>query len=204
MTKYPLSWPSGWKRTPAHQRYRAKFSKKGSSGWRDKLSIEQATQRVRAELQRMSIYEGNVIISTNLILRNDGLPRSGQPEPKDQGAAVYWKKHAWKTHKVMAIDQYDRVADNLAAIAATLESMRAIERHGGAIILERAFTGFDALPSPNDWRHVMGFENTPTYADARGRYLALAVKRHPDNGGTNEAMSELNRAWEEAQRELKG
>ncbi len=48
MTKYPLSWPSGWKRTPAHQRYRAKFSKKGSSGWRDKLSIEQATQRVRA------------------------------------------------------------------------------------------------------------------------------------------------------------
>ena len=121
MTKYPLAWPTGWKRTCSHQRDRARFNKKSSSGWKDKLSIEQATQRVRGELQRMGMYEGNVVISTNLMLRNDGLPRSGQSEPQDPGAAVYWKKLIWKTHKVMAIDQYDRVADNLAAIAATLE-----------------------------------------------------------------------------------
>ena len=38
----------------------------------------------------------------------------------------------------MAIDAYTRTADNLAAVAATLEAMRAIERHGGAQILERA------------------------------------------------------------------
>ncbi len=208
-TRYPLSWPAGWKRTPAHQRYRAKFSKKGSSGWRDKLSIEQATQRVRAELQRMGIYEGNVIISTNLVLRNDGLPRSGQQEPQDSGAAVYWKRQAWKTHKVMAIDQYDRVADNLAAIAATLDAMRAIERHGGATILDRAFEGFTALPEPNNWRHVLQMPSDvpahKTVAEfAREQYKQLALMHHPDRGGDPAKMAEINAAWEAAQRELNG
>lgn len=80
--------------------------------------------------------------------------------------------------------------------------MRAIERHGGAMILERAFSGFDQLPSPNDWRHVLGFEQTPTLALAKARYLELALKRHPDAGGSNAAMSELNAAWEQAQIEL--
>jgi len=47
----------------------------------------------------------------------------------------------------MAIDIYDTVAGNLAAVAATLDAMRAIERHGGAQILKRAFQGFKALPS---------------------------------------------------------
>ncbi|KVD37855.1 hypothetical protein WJ41_22830 [Burkholderia ubonensis] len=60
------------------------------------------------------------------------------------GVAVYWETRAG-ARRVMAIDQYTRVADNLAAVAATLDAMRAIERHGGARILERAFTGFAAL-----------------------------------------------------------
>jgi hypothetical protein len=68
----------------------------------------------------------------------------------------------------MAIDQYDRVEHNLAAIAATLDAMRAIKRHGGAEILDRAFTGFTALPAPmaggKPWRQVLGFDldYTPT------------------------------------------
>ena len=203
MTKFPLSWPAGWKRTPSHHRNRARFNKKGSSGRKDKLSIEQATQRVRGELQRMSIYEGNVIISTNLMLRGDGLPRSGQPEPQDPGAAVYWKKSQWKTHKVMAIDQYDRVADNLAAIAATLDAMRAIERHGGAIILERAFLGFDQLPEPNNWRHELGLtDKQVTLEEVKAAYQRLAITYHPDKGGSHERMASINRAWSDAQREF--
>jgi hypothetical protein len=102
----------------------------------------------------------------------------------------------------MAVDQYTQVADNLAAIAATLEAMRAIERHGGAMILERAFLGFTALPSPNDWRHVLGFEHTPTLPEARDRYRKLAATQHPDLGGSDARMAELNGAWDSAQREL--
>lgn len=61
----------------------------------------------------------------------DGFPRSGQSEPSDGGVAVYWLTSTGET-KCIAIDRYDRVADNLAAVAATLDAMRAIERHGGA------------------------------------------------------------------------
>jgi hypothetical protein len=47
----------------------------------------------------------------------------------------------------MAIDIYTRIADNLAAVAATIDAMRAIERHGGAQILKRAWMGLKALPA---------------------------------------------------------
>jgi len=104
----------------------------------------------------------------------------------------------------MAVDLYDRIADNLAAMAATLEAMRTIERHGGAIILERAFLGFQSLPSPNDWRHVLGFEDTPSWETVKDRYQQLAKQRHPDCGGSDAMMSELNRAYEDAERELVG
>ena len=120
----------------------------------------------------------------------------------DPGVACYWKKGKDLSHKVMAIDNYQKVEDNLAAVAATLEAMRAIERHGGAVILERAFTGFQALPSPNDWRHIMGFEHTPAWDLVKARYKVLAMQRHPDAGGSDHAMAELNRALDEARREL--
>jgi hypothetical protein len=107
----------------------------------------------------------------------------------------------------MAIDIYDSVAGNLGAIAATLDAMRAIERHGGARILERAFTGFEALPNPHaskTWRDVFGFmpNERPSLADVEARYRALAQARHPDRGGSDNAMAEINRARDQARQAL--
>ena len=210
MTKYPLTWPSGWRRTAT--RIEARFNKKvytayqgmtGGYNRKTQITIAEGTNRVMEQLRAFGVLEGDAIISSNLVLRLDGLPRGDQNEPSDPGVAVYWQRAGDKTHKVMAIDLYDRVADNLAAIAATLDAMRAIERHGGAMILERAFTGFEALPSPNDWRHVLGFKDTPTLEQAKGRYKDLAMSAHPDRGGSETRMKELNAAWESAQRELK-
>jgi hypothetical protein len=122
------------------------------------ISIADGVQRVRLELDRMGIRDADIVISTNLHLRLDGLPKSGQAQPADPGAAVYWRTKDGQ--RCMAIDQYDRVEHNLAAIAATLDAMRAIKRHGGAEILDRAFTGFTALPAPmaggKPWRQVLG------------------------------------------------
>ena len=144
---YPLSWPDGWKRTAPAQRKRAAFNRKERaysapnqqgqrSSWTTTkdLSISDAVQRILHELSAMGIPSERSIISTNVEPRLDGLPRSGR-EPQDPGAAVYWEVSKGKTQRCMAIDMYDRVADNLAAIAATLSAMRAIERHGGATIL---------------------------------------------------------------------
>jgi hypothetical protein len=119
---FPLTWPTGWKRTAAHQRTRAKFGKgvqqfnsEGQATWTRKtdLSIAQALERVMGELRTMGVELSKVIISTNLELRNDGLPRSGQRAPSDPGVSVYWNVRGQKHQRCMAIDHYDRVQDNL-------------------------------------------------------------------------------------------
>jgi hypothetical protein len=205
---YPLQWPAGWPRTDWLAMKPGKFgTKKGSASIVTNITIAEATQRVLAELARMGVDRDNVVISTNLQLRQDGLPYSRQAAPRDAGAAVYWSTRKGE-RRVMAIDQYQKVEDNLAAIAATLDAMRAIERHGGAQILDRAFTGFAALPAPSGqrkWRDV--FEVPAGWHvcldDVKDRYRRLARERHPDRAnGSNAAMSELNVALAEAEKEL--
>jgi hypothetical protein len=201
---YPLQWPMGWKRTASFQRTRAKFGKKqfvdrGTNaegqqmGWHTKgqLSIGQGTERVLKTLDLMG-FNKSVVISSNLALRNDGLPRSGQRAPDDPGVAVYWG--TGKQARCIAVDQYDRVADNLAAIAATLEAMRAIERHGGAAILDRAFTGFVALPAPEQWFTILGVSAHASKDEIEDAYRRLAMKHHPDRGGDPNEMARINSA----------
>jgi hypothetical protein len=215
---YPLSWPDGWKRTGANLRKSAAFNRKereygapNAQGQRSQwtrtkdLSIFDAVKRLLAELERMGVKDWNVIISTNVPLRLDGLPRSDK-EPSDPGAAVYWKRRDQDaTMRCMAIDRYTRVADNLAAIAATLEFMRGIERHGGAQIMDRAFLGFAALPekASSPWREVLGLDGqTPDLEDVENRFRALVHVHHPDKGGDREKFEEIVRAREAAQIEL--
>lgn len=217
ITAYPLSWPDGWPRTPVQQRKRAKFSRSerkyssapGGGSWvtHKQLSVADATERVLQELDRLGVAVGNEIMSTNLLLRLDGYPRSNQAEPSDPGVAVYWQGRGESDRKVMAIDLYDRVADNLAAIAATLEAMRSIERHGGAQILDRAFQGFLALPAPGTtslgWRDVLGVGTEETsLAAARRAFRARAKQCHPDFGGRHDDMVNLNIAMKQAEEAL--
>ncbi|MDE2103259.1 MAG: J domain-containing protein [Patescibacteria group bacterium] len=211
MQSFPLSWPEGWRRTPPDKRKFPRFSTKeqrysrdgGSWQTRANLSVAQAASRVMAELSHLCVPD-DVVISTNIRPRLDGLPRSNEREPDDPGAAIYWQSP--QGGRVMAIDAYTTVAGNLAAIAATLEAMRAIERHGGAAILERAFTGFAALPAPGapkTWREVLGI--APDCRDleyVRGSYRLLAQCAHPDRGGSHERMAEINAAWAAAQEAL--
>jgi hypothetical protein len=168
------------------------------------LSVADGLNRVLLEMQRLGVSRDDVIISTNVPTRLDGLPRSDQSNPSDPGVAVYWKTRQSEPVRCMPMDQYDRVADNLAAVAATLEAMRAIRRHGGAEILDRAFTGFAALPESTErrWREVLGLIASCSLETVEARYRELARKLHPDAGGSEAAMSELNRARDEARAEL--
>ena len=194
---YPLQWPDGWPRS--RSRKQAKFGVKGSkndSGWRPTVDITmaEAVKRLNYELERLGIdAREDSIVSTNLRLNLSGLPRGDQGEPGDPGAAVYFQKRNGPM-RVIAIDAYDRVRDNIAAIAATLEAMRAIERHGGAQILERAFTGFQALPAPKKWWDVLEVRQDASREAIEANFRRLARDRHPDAGGSNAAMAELNEA----------
>lgn len=184
---YPLQWPPGWPRKPGYARRMATFQNGGRE-----LSVIDGVNRVLDALRLMKITRDDVVISTDIPTRLDGLPRSDRTGG-DPGAAVYWRKG--KQTRCMAIDRYQRTADNLAAIAATLEAMRAIERHGGAEILDRAFTGFTALPAPEQWFQVLGVSAHATREQIETAYRTLAMKHHPDRpGGDAGEMSRINMA----------
>ena len=169
------------------------------------LTVSDGIQRVLDELERMGVDRQDVIISTNVRTRLDGLPRSGEREPDDPGAAVYWQTPK-EGMRSMAIDRYDRVADNLAALGATLEAMRAIERHGGAEILQRAFLGFAALPqkASQSWRLHLGFkeDEAVTVDKVKSTFRDLALKHHPDKGGDRDKWEDLCLARDNALRDL--
>ncbi|CAA2106139.1 J domain-containing protein [Variovorax paradoxus] len=215
ITAFPLAWPPGWRRTAADARTYGRFgtTKQSSAGnWRSvqDITVAAATQRLRAELDRMAVRGDDLVLSTNLKLRLDGLPRSDQAQPADPGAAVYWNDPWTSAPRCMAIDRYTKVEMNIAALAATIEAMRAIERHGGAVVLERAFTGFAALPAPivagmkRHWREVLQYgDGRPDAAIIRGCYRTLASLAHPDRaGGSTERMAELNQARDDALKEI--
>jgi len=213
LRRYPLCWPPGWKRT--RERTRAAFGRtttrvdasqnRSVYAGKEQLSVMNGAERVIGELERLGVGADDVVISTNVPVRLDGLPRSDRAEPADPGVAVYWELRGKR--QCMAIDRYDRVADNLAAVAATLEALRAIERHGGGAILERAFQGFAQLPASvvtqRPWRDVLEFGAAPASAESvQERFRELARRRHPDVGGTAEQFQELTAARDAALQEI--
>jgi hypothetical protein len=197
---YPLAWPEGWPRSRGRKsgqfgKQERQYTETGSYNRKADLTLAEAMKRVRYELERLGVnVVDDSIVSTNLRLNMAGLPRADQGEPGDPGVAVYFQKKNGPM-RVIAIDAYYRVRDNLAAIAATLEAMRAIERHGGAQILERAFTGFAALTAPGkNWWDVLEVKPDASREIIEANFRRLAHDRHPDRGGSHDDMATLNEA----------
>lgn len=199
VSRFPLEWPIGWKRTQLGRRTRASFSTKASADGR--LSVSRATERLEAEVERLG--GRNAVLSTNVSLRLDGRPRSDD-EPKDPGVALYFSFRGKAT--VFACDKWDRVADNIAAIAAHIDALRRVDRYGVGSV-EQALAGYKALPADTaaDWRPLFGFskDERVTVDELTSRFKVMARDRHPDitndDGG---AMAHLNRARDYALAEL--
>lgn len=200
ITASPLTWPTGWPRTNRPESSR--FGK-----WNKPVSIHRASSEVLDQLRIMGIPQRNVIISTNLRLRQDGLPYSNQRQPEDVGVSVWFIQEGQQ--KVIALDKYTKIADNLWAVAKTIEAMRGIERWGGGQILERVFTGFNALPGPDtesaatwkDYFIQFGYD-TKDRDTLKTAYRALSKKLHPDRGGDADKMATLNKMYELGKKEL--
>lgn len=211
ITAHPLTWPVGKPRTNRSDRKFGRFGTKGERWGRDEITVHRAIRRIFDQVraytrmgQDWRIDPDDVIVSTNLKARkSDGLPYSDQKEPDDPGVAVYFRLDG--TACCVAVDTYRRVADNLAAVAAVLDALRALERHGSGL-MEAAFRGFTALPAPGaivvpDWRQVFEYDGNDL-AEAKRRYRALAAKHHPDKGGDATMFDTVRRCWEMAQQEL--
>jgi hypothetical protein len=209
--RYPLQWPIGWKRTPAVNRGRADFrmtrfddvikdNQRVKTKRTTPINMAVATKRLERQLDMLGAADA--VLSSNVQLRLDGRPR-GDENPGDPGAAVYFRFRARAT--VLACDRYQRVADNIAAIANHIDALRRIERYGVGTI-EQALAGYKALPADSaaDWRAVFGFRvDEPVSVDAVQRaFKQRAMSAHPDRGGTEDAMAHLNRARDFALQEL--
>lgn len=188
---HPLAWPPGWKRTTSGRKD-AQFINPNKSY----IGIADGVRRVLDELKRLGVKEDDVVISTNIRPTLGGRATEGQGRIADPGVAVYWKTAAGQ--RCIAVDRYTGVAGNLGAVAATLEAMRAVERHGGAAILERAFTGFTALPAPEQAWQVLGVSSHATKEEVNAAYRRLVATAHPDReGGDADQMLRLNAARDE-------
>jgi hypothetical protein len=144
----------------------------------------------------------DVVVSTNVPLRSDGLPYADNRLIPDPGVAVYFmfKRKAL----VMARDGFKTVAGNIRSLTLALEGMRQLERHGGSAMMEKAFQGFAAIAPPDwkkPWHEVFGVQ-PDWHGDIKELYREKARMRHPDAGGNDTLMAELNIAYAEAQREL--
>jgi hypothetical protein len=188
-TRFPLAWPSGWVRTPRHRRQRSQFRSHGQ-----RLTVAGAIGRLQGEIDRLGAK--GALLSTNVETRIDGMPRSGQPEPEDPGAALYFTLKG--APRALACDKWAIVADNIAAIAQHIDALRRIDRYGVGT-LEQAFAGYAALPPREDdaWK-VLGVAREATRDQIVDAHADLAWRYHPDRGGSHEFMARINAARDEA------
>lgn len=187
---FPLCWPVGWPRTMNRQ----------NSPY-DVTDFGRNRDLIRASLLKMA-QRDDIVISTSIPLRDDGLPYAARRSPLDPGVAVYWMRGG--KPQVIACDRWYRVGENARAIWYALESLRQLERCGASQVIERAYSGFLALPAAGrtkSWREVLGFEEAGAVSvqEIEARYRELAQIHHPDRGGGDTArMSEINLARDQA------
>lgn len=187
---HPLHWPAHWPRSgnPESAAFKTQFSKA-----RDGLVHE--LELLGAE---------RLIISSNLMLRLDGLPLSKQRQPADAGIAVYFVLDG--DAQCIPCDKWAKVEDNLQAVRLTVEALRGLERWGAKNMVKAAFSGFKAIPettSGRGWWDVLQMRKEGGIAIAETQYKRLALDYHPDKpNGSHDKMSNLNLAIDQARCEL--
>ena len=190
---YPLYWPEGWKRTDPARRKAQPLFRKNFGGNRDELLTE---------IDRLGGRK--IILSTNIPLRNDGLPYATFREPQDPGVAVYFDYR--DRPMCFACDQYAHVTENVRAIALTIGALRGMERWGASDMMERAFRGFAAIEDQTfrSWREILGFKPGAPVAknDIADAFRRRAQVHHPDKGGDPGKFRDLIAARDRAMAEL--
>lgn len=194
---FPLQWPPGFPRW-----------KSARSSGPFKVDFDTAIRNVRKSLELFAKDSGKKveapILSSNVDL--NPLTSGTNTRPNDPGVAVWF---SWDGLQVcIPVDRYATPAANLQAIHHIIEARRVELRHGTLSLVRATFTGFAALPAPEgkSWRDILGLTHIP-HANIRRdmveeKYRELARSRHPDKGGSAEAMADLNRARDQALQEI--
>lgn len=193
---YPIQWPVGWPRTEKSDRVRAHFSKQVVR------SLAVVRDELLNELKLLGADTESVVINSNMRLRKDGFPVSGQAQPEDVGVVVYFDLNGQP--KAFPCDKWDRVEDNMRAISLTINALRGLDRWGSKHMADAAFQGFDALPaqSQQGWWSVLRISRDALTESVQTQYRSLVMKHHPDRAdGDVELFHQIQSAYEEFKRE---
>lgn len=202
ITRWPLCWPNNVPRTAPHLRGNPNFQE---------ASIDASVREVLAEINRLNQHpwdyrDENVIVSSNLRPRLDGLPASNQSQVPDTGVAVYFKLRFVRNGKwyersvVLTCDKWIKACDNIRAIAKDIYAQRARQRWGCTNI-EQAFQGYVAIPEKCGgpaWWVLLNIPSTATKDQIKDRFRELAKTAHPDKGGEREKWNLLQEAYNQA------
>jgi len=181
VTAWPLYWPTGWPRSTAH----------GSAYNFRPTTLFHQVQAVLDELRRLGVSEEDIVVSTNLRTRPDGIPYSKQPKADDPGVAVWFSLDG--VERVLACDRWSKVEHNMRAIALHIGAIRGQERWGVGSAAQ-AFAGFVALPEEaggDPWHVTLRVTPNATVDEIESAYRRLAMKCHPDHGGKREDWDHL-------------
>lgn len=197
---YPLSWPPGWPR--ARTRESSQFSSGRVKFDRSRgARMEPAQQNLFRELGLLGAKR--IVLSTNIELRQDGLPYANRRDPTDPGVAIYFELK--RENKCFPCDRWDRVADNVHAIALSIGALRGLDRWGASHMVDAAFKGFRALPEGPQWWQLLGLDSDVTSPEEiKAAYKKKAKTAHPDmEGGSHEEMIRIEAAYQ-TDREMAG
>ncbi len=201
---HPLQWPQGWPRTPAHRREEGKYkfrrANRSGAAREPFWTFAEARDSLFDEVRKLGAYEGRTVLSSNFPVGRDGyvLDR-GNKRPDDQGVAIYFQLGG--KSMAMAQDRYNRAEENMRSLALAIEAMRQLDRHGGGVMMERAFSGFAALAAPTaqrEWWDVLECRRDASLEVIKAQHRRLAADNHPDRGGDPAKMAEINAARDRA------
>lgn len=193
-TAHPLQWPPGWRRTEPYKRKQSRFGQKTSRVYGYGLgpvTMTKARGMLIDELNRLGAK--NIVISTNLELRLDGLPKANRKPPEDVGVAVYFTKDG--SQMCFPCDKWDRIEDNMYAIAKTIDALRGIERWGAKETVTASFRGFEQIPNDIKPRSFY-FKDCETKEEIKTRFQKLVKAMHPDQGGDEEEFRDMIEQYE--------
>ncbi len=123
--------------------------------------------------------------------------KSDFPVPKEIGAPEATLRFELRGQNIaISCGSQPTYRDNLRCVAFAVEAMRMNEKRGIADTMRKAYLMLEAPKEQRDPYEVIGVRPDASEAVLNAAYKAQANERHPDKGGSDDAMQELNEARE--------
>lgn len=182
---YPLAWPTGVPRTPSVKRITSPFRTPYAG------AVKNVADSLRMFQRDAGVKIEHVVLSSNVDLINHN--------PSDPGAAAWFQMDG--QFVAFGVDRFRSVEANVQAIHHIIEARRVELRYGGLAIVRQTFRAFLALPNPDSakpWWEVLGISERSQKSEIELAFKRLAREFHPDAGGSDAKMAQLNEARQRA------